>query len=429
MTPRPARSQARWYILALLFAASFVAYLLRTNMSVAGEAMMTDLGLSQIQLGVILAAFAWGYAIFQFPGGVFGDRIGGRKALTVIAVLWGLLTLLTAFVPTPSQASPTLILISLAGIRFLMGAAQAPLYPVTSGGTTGLWFPVSGWAFPNGLTNSGLTLGSAAAGPLVAWLMTTVGWRRSFIVIAPVAFVLAGVWWWYARDRPSEHPRVSPAELDLINAGRSEAPVQLPPPGAWKQVLANRQILLLTASYFCSNYVFYFFFNWLFIYLVQNRGFKSLEGGWYAAVPWIVGAIGALIGGIWSDRLSKKRGPKLGTRIPCLVSLSLCAVLILLAATAHDPIVAVGYLSLCLACQQVTEGPFWAAAIGVSGRNASAGCGILNTGGNVVGGVGALVVPLVVQSLGWPAALASASIFAVVAAVLWLFIDAGQTME
>lgn len=428
MTP-PARSTVRWYILALLFAASFVAYLLRTNMSVAGEVMMGDLGISQIQLGIVLAAFAWGYAIFQFPGGVFGDRIGGRKALAVIAVLWGLLTLLTALVPSPAVASTTAILVTLAGIRFLMGAAQAPLYPVTSGGTTSLWFPVSGWAFPNGLTNAGLTLGSAAAGPLVAWLMTTVGWRQSFVVTAPVAFVLAAVWWWYARDRPSEHPAVSQAELQLINAGREAAAVQVPPPGAWRKVLANKQILLLTASYFCSNYVFYFFFNWLFIYLVQNRGFKVFEGGWYAAVPWIVGAGGALIGGIWADTLSKKRGPKLGTRIPCLIALSLCAVFLVLAATAGDPIVAVAYLSLCLACQQATEGAFWAAAIGVAGSNASAGCGILNTGGNAVGGVGALVVPLVVQSLGWPAALASASIFAVIAAGLWLLIDAEQKMD
>jgi len=50
--------------------ASFVAYLLRINMSIAGENMMADLGLSKIQLGMILSAFAWGYAIFQFPGGI-----------------------------------------------------------------------------------------------------------------------------------------------------------------------------------------------------------------------------------------------------------------------------------------------------------------------------------------------------------------------
>jgi ACS family glucarate transporter-like MFS transporter len=425
----PARSHVRWYILALLFTASFVAYLLRTNMSVAGEAMMGDLGISQLQLGYVLAAFAWGYAIFQFPGGVFGDRIGGRKALTIMALLWGLFTLLTALVPKPGVASTTAILMSLAAIRFLLGAVQAPLYPVTSGGTTSLWFPVAGWAFPNGLTNAGLAFGSAATGPLIAWLMVHLGWRQSFVVTAPLALVFAAVWWWYARDRPAEHPSVSQTELDLINRGRSAESLQPGEPRGWEKVIRNREILLLTASYFCSNYVFYFFFNWLYIYLVQNRGFKALEGGLYSAAPWMVGAVGALLGGLWADRLSRRLGPRLGTRIPCVIGLTLAALLILLAATARDPIIVVVYLSLCLAFQQMTEGAFWAAAIGVSGRNASAGCGVLNTGGNAVGGVGALAVPFLVEALGWPAALASASVFAVVGAGLWLFIRADRTMS
>src|SRR6266850_5918132 len=89
----------RWRICALMTVVSFVAYLLRTNMSVAGVPMSADLGLSHVQLGVVLAGFAWGYAIFQFPGGVFGDRIGGRRALALIAVAWGVLNLLTGLVP------------------------------------------------------------------------------------------------------------------------------------------------------------------------------------------------------------------------------------------------------------------------------------------------------------------------------------------
>ncbi len=81
----PQRSHVRWVILALLFMASFVAYVLRTNMSIAGENIMDDLGLSKIQLGMVFSAFAWGYAIFQFPGGVFGDRVGSRRALSFIS--------------------------------------------------------------------------------------------------------------------------------------------------------------------------------------------------------------------------------------------------------------------------------------------------------------------------------------------------------
>src|SRR3954452_10309019 len=92
-------ANVRWHIVALLFVVSFVAYVLRTNMSVAGERMMADLGLTKVQLGWVLAAFAWGYAMFQIPGGIFGDRLGGRRALTLIVVAWGGLNLLVGLLP------------------------------------------------------------------------------------------------------------------------------------------------------------------------------------------------------------------------------------------------------------------------------------------------------------------------------------------
>ncbi|HSF14838.1 MAG TPA: MFS transporter [Vicinamibacteria bacterium] len=418
----------RWNILLLLFVASFVAYVLRTNLSIAGAGMMADLRISRVELGYVLAAFAWGYGIFQFPGGVLGDWIGARRALAFIAVSWGIMNLLVGIVPGRAVASSSVILAVLIVLRFLMGAAQAPLYPVT-GRNICNWFPESGWAFPNGLTNAGLTLGSAATGPLIAWLMETVGWRQSFVITAPLAFLTAGVWWLYARDYPAEHPRVSPGELQLIDANRTPAEHSSRQKGAWKLALGNREVLLLTASYFCSNYVFYFFFNWLFIYLVDSRGFQVLEGGYYAAAPWITGAVGATLGGIVCDGLCRRIGLRRGCRWPSVLGLVLAGGLIGAAATSRDPLVAVVLLSLCLGCQQFTEGPYWAATIAVGGRNCAAACGVLNTGGNVVGGIGAILVPIIVELLGWGAALATASLFALIAAILWFFIDADRSVD
>ena len=190
----PGRSGVRWNILGLLTLASFIAYILRSNLSIAGERMMPELGLSQLQLGMVLAAFAWGYAIFQFPGGVLGERLGGRKALALMAVGWGVCNLLVGLVPGTAVLSPAILLSGLIALRFLMGMVQAPLYPVTSGGTTCAWFPVGGWALPNGLTNAGLTFGAAATGPLIVWLMDRFGWRASFLVTAPLGFLMAGLW-------------------------------------------------------------------------------------------------------------------------------------------------------------------------------------------------------------------------------------------
>jgi ACS family glucarate transporter-like MFS transporter len=421
----PVVAAVRWRIVALLVAASFVAYLLRTNMSVAGERMMTDLGLSRVQLGLVLAAFAWGYGLFQFPGGVYGERLGGRRALTTMAVGWGVLNLAIGFVPA---ALPTGVLLGLLmALRFLMGAAQAPLFPVTGGGVVYHWFPHAGWALPNALMNVGLTFGAAAAGPLIAWLAQAVGWRQSFAVTAPLGVLLAATWWWYARDRPAEHPRVAPAELALIDANRAPAPTA-PEPGVWRRALKDRNLLLIATSYFCSNYVFYFFFNWLYIYLVDVRGFTLLQGGWLAAVPWIAGAGGAAAGGVLADAMSRRHGVRIGYRIPCAGGLVLAAGLLLAAAGAANPYVAVVFLALCLACQQLTEGGFWGATIAVSGRHASTGCGILNTGGNIVGGVGAVLVPITAERLGWIPALGTASGFAIAGAALWLFIRADEPL-
>jgi len=424
----PQRSHVRWVILALLFVASFVAYVLRTNMSIAGENIMADLGLSKIQLGMVFSAFAWGYAIFQFPGGIFGDIVGGRRALTAIAVLWGILTLVTGLVPGTTLASTTFILTTLIGLRFLVGVVQAPLFPVACGGTIERWFPVSGWAFPNGLTSTGLTLGAAATAPLIAWLMETLGWRESFILTAPLAFLIAGVWWWYARDNPADHPRVGKKELGLINSNRPSPEQAVEDKTAWKRVIKNRDILLLTASYFCMNYVFYIFFNWFFIYLIDVREFEILEGGFYAAAPWMVGAVAASVGGLWCDRLCKRIGPRWGCRIPGVVGLSLVAVLLVLGATAKDPLLAVVLLSLSFGCTQLTEGAYWAAAISVAGKHASAATGVMNTGGNIVGGIGALLVPITAEAFGWVPALATGSVFAIVGAGLWLLVRADRPM-
>jgi ACS family glucarate transporter-like MFS transporter len=255
------------------------------------------------------------------------------------------------------------------------------------------------------------------------------GWRNSFLFAAPLAFVMAWIWWWYARDTPAQHPSVTPAEAALIQAGRGADMNAPPAPGAWLHVLRNRNILLLTVAYFCMNYTFYIFFNWFYIYLVEFRGFKALEGGFLAAAPWIAGAVAATVGGAVCDYLCRRVGMRRGCRLPALIGLVLVSMLLVAGALATDPYLAVALLSLCFAFTQFTEGAFWAAAISVAGRNSASAGGILNTGGNAVGGFGALLVPVIVEYAGWVPALTSGSLFAITGAVLWLFIRADESMN
>jgi ACS family glucarate transporter-like MFS transporter len=416
-------------LLLLIVVASFVSYVLRTNLSIVGPEMIAELGISATELGVVLSAFALGYTIFQFPGGVFGDRVGPRLAVTAMAVAWGLLTLLCGLVPETTTWSASTLVACLVVLRFLVGVTQAPIFPVMTGGLVSNWFPVSAWGLPNGLSSTGLTLGAAATPPLVVALSAWIGWRGSFVATVPVAFLLAGLWWWYVRDHPGQHTGVAQGELDVIEAGRAPPAAAAEQHGVWKAALADRQILLLTLSYFCMNYVFYLFFNWFFYYLVEVRGFEDAHAASFTSGQWIIGAVGATLGGLLCDRTMRRFGARTGARILPMVGLVGSGALLAAGAFETRPIVAIALLAASFGFNQLTEAGFWATTIAVAGRHASAAAGVLNTGGNLVGFVGALLVPVTAEAIGWPWAMATGSLAAVVGAALWLWIRADQPMR
>jgi ACS family glucarate transporter-like MFS transporter len=418
-------SGVRWRVLALLVLTSFISYVLRYNVSTAGPTMMEDLQLTQEQLGYILAAFVAGYTIFQFPGGLFTDRFGPRRALTIVMVLWGLLTILTSMVPGSGVAGTATTVAALIVVRFLVGAVHAPIYPLT-GGVVERWFPIGSWALPNGLSSTGLTLGTAATAPLLAWMLGEYGWRESFVFLSPLGFIAAFLWWWYVRDYPSQHAAVNEAEAALITANRPVAEVATDDAPSWLRILRNRNVLLLTASYFCMNYVFYQMFNWVFYYLVNVRGFESQAAGYLTSVQWIAAAVGATLGGFLCDWLCRRRGIRWGCAWPAMIGVAMSGVFLAIGSLAVNPLYAVAFLALCFFSNQITEAAFWAAGIGIGGKNAAAACGVMNTGGNACGIVNALLVPFTAATFGWTAAMMTGTLFAFVGAALWLFIRADR---
>ena len=417
-------TRVRWRIVALLLVGSAIMYVLRSNMSIASETIATELGISKVRLGLIPAGFLWGYALFQLPGGLLSNAWGGRRVFTLIMAAWTVLTLLTAL-PLVGATSAA-ILTYLVLVRFAMGAAQAPFFP-SYVGVVERWLPPRRWGLANGLVSTALTLGAAATGPLMAWLIVHVGWRLGFAVLAPLGVALAGLWWWYARDEPREHWAPNAAELSLIGdrpaaAARSERPL-------WRLVLTDRNILLLTLSYFCMSYVFWMFFNWFAFYLVDGRGFTTQAAGAFFGVQWVVGAVGATAGGVQCDRLVTALGPRRGYALAVVPGLLATALFVVAGALVQSPTLAVAMFAIAFGANQITEAGYWTATMAVAGSNADAASGVLNTGGVVVGGIGALIVPWTAETLGWGAALASGAVIAVFGAACWLGIDAGRPMR
>ena len=418
----------RWAVLAIIVFASSVAYVLRTNLSIVSETMMHDLGMNEVQLGMVFSSFAAGYAIFQFPGGIFGDKYGPRFTITVIAIAWSVLTVITALIPGTDVLSIMAIVVALMVTRFLVGMVQAPFFPVSIGGSIASWFPVRQWGLSNGLTSTGLTLGAAATAPVIVWLMGAYGWRSALLITAPAGLLVAVLFHWYVRDDPGAHPKITDEELSLIASDRPPGG-DVPERGTWKLALKNRNILLITISYFCMNYVFYLFFSWFFFYLVDVKGVSTTAAGMLTAAQWVLGAIGATAGGLLCDFLVRRLGLRHGPRLLIMTALILSAVFLYAGAMSANPLVSVVLLCIAFGCTQLSEAPFWVATMAVSGRHAPIATGILNTGGNLPGVLGGMLVPFVAGAFGWSVAMATGSIFAIVGAFLWLFVRADEPMS
>lgn len=429
-------SSVRWRILAILVAMSFISYVLRTNLSFAAPEMMADLGLNEIQWGYVLAAFTAGYTLFQFPGGLLGDRFGPRRILTAIAALWAVMTAVTSLVPGQGASSAVLILVALMAIRFVVGATHAPIFPVVNASVL-RWFPPGSWALPLGLTSTGLTLGGATGAIVVPLLITQYGWRTAFLIIAPLGVITAVLWWWYARDNPRDHPAVSEAEAALILDGRDQteldsldqSPESDAGPAPWLQVLKNRDVMLLTLSYAFMNFVFYFVFNWFFFYLVEVRGFSATDAGFVASAQWIAGAIGATTGGWLCDRMCRRLGMRWGVRWPIAIGMGISIVLLLVGALHPNAVVAVAAMVLLFFFNQLCEGPYWAASVAIGGRHAGAAGGVLNTGANAMGIINGLLVPWLALGFGWSAAIASAAVFTLIGIGLMLMVRADRPID
>lgn len=417
--------RVRWRIFGFLFAFGLIAYVQRSGVPVAAEQMMPQLHLSQLQIGWIEQAFVVGYSLFQLPGGLFGQRFGARTAFTVFGIVAFIAMMATP--AAPEALTGATLFIVLLGAQSVLGVAQAGIFPV-SNGVFEAWFPARQWALALGAQNMGLNLGAALTPPLIAVLMTALGWQQALAWSAIPPVLLIGLWAWYARNTPREHPGVSATELAELGAIAQTTVDDRITVRRLLRLLGHRNTSLLALSYLAMNYSFYLLSNWCFLYLIQQRHFSVLESGWLSMVPPIAAGVGSGVGGVLTGRLCERYGAAWGYRGVPLVALPLVGVLLLIAVRTANAYVAVAALTACFGFVEINEAAYWAASMAVGRSDSMAVGGVLNTGGTVGGIIGIPIVAYLSGRGDWGAAFAIGSVCAVAAALLWLGIDANQTV-
>lgn len=418
--------RTRWSIIALLVGFSLVSYIERMNISVAAPFMMRDLGLTQIQMGQVFSAFLLGYASLQIPVGMIADRVGPYRVLSAFGWLWALLTMLTGWLPGlfgPGAAA----LGTLVAVRFLLGVTVAGVYPLCARTTTN-WMPTPERAFAYSLVIAGVSIGSSLTPPLVAWLMSTLGWRASFYLSAVPAVAIALLWWRFGADRPATSGRVSPGERAYIEWGQAPGTGRPATASTWMAILRTPSLLLLALSYFFIGYVLYVFVFWFFTYLVEVRKFSLVGSGFVTSLPFIAAALLSPVGGRVCDALTARHGRRIGRRATALIGILLAASCLAIGIRTGYEVLAVAALSLAFGFQMFAESAYWSAAMDISGRATGAATGLINTVNNLGGVVSTALTPVMIERYGWTAAFSLCLVASLVAAALWLFIRADDPL-
>jgi ACS family glucarate transporter-like MFS transporter len=411
--------KVRWTIFLYLFGFAMLSYLQRTSLGVAAQNIMPELHVSQVQIGWLNAAFATCYAVAQLPGGVLGQRYGARITYTFVGLVGLLATVATPLAPVVFTG--TALFVALLAAQGLLGLSQGPVFPMVAA-VLQTWFPQRQWAIANGVNSLGMNIGGALTAPLIVVLTAHFDWQGALLWIALPAVMLTASWAWYGRDTPKQHARVKPDELAELDASDLERPAPMTLTRL-RCIVAQRDVQLLTFSYFCMCYVFYLLGTWSFLYLVQRRNFTGFESGVAGMLPWIGAGIGAGVGGYLSDGMAQRIGYRWGYRLVPMISLPLAGILLLVAITVAAPYAAVLALMATFFMVELTEGAYWAATMRVARADTGAATGVMNTGGNAAGIVSAPIIGALSGAGHWNATFVIGTVFAFVGAACWWLVE------
>ena len=411
-------TRVRWFLVFWLFVLSAVSYLDRVNLSIAGGSIADAYHLSDVQLGPVFSALLAGYALFQTVGGYLADRFGPRRVLTAGVVWWGIFTALTALVPAGIAGALVLFI----AVRFLLGAGEAVIYPAANQFIS-RWIPVRERGIANGWIFAGVGAGAGLTPPLITYFMIHYGWRSSFWVCAVIGFVAGAVWFLAARDTPSEHPRVSAAELASIQSGltlNANTTESLVP---WKRVVRSREVWAVTISYFCYGYVAWIFFSWFYRYLAKVRGLDLKASAIYSMLPFLAMLVCCLIGGAVNDRLTKRHGPRLGRCGVAAIAMGVAAVFIALGSQVQGVRLASVVLAGGAGALYLSQSSFWAVTADIAGASAGSVSGFMNMGGQIGGAVTGSLTPWIAAHYGWTASFLVAASLSLLGGLTWLLVN------
>ena len=419
-TANGADTSKRYTVVGMCFAAAFVCYIDRVNISVAAIAMQSEFGWSETTKGLVLSSFFVGYMLAMGVAGWLADRFGGKLVLGLAVVWWSLLTMLT---PWAAYASFAMLIAA----RVALGLGEAATFPA-SYGMFSRWVPVDERARSISLLASGIPIGTLFALVTTGWIVENYGWPAVFYWFGAVGLVWAAVWFRVIHDEPARHPSISSAELDRIGVETGEPRERVAFP--WRAFLKLPAFWALLVNHFCSNVLLYVALAWLPSYFRDVQGLSLTGAGLYSAAPWLSMFVVTNIAGWIADHLQSRGWSVLAVRKTMqTVGLLGGAVFLLLLREADSANVAVLLMCGALGIASFCISGFGTNHLDIAPKHAGVLMGITNTVGTVPGVVGVALTGWLVDTTGsYDSVFVMVASVNLVGTVVWLLFAKGEKL-
>ena len=415
-----AETSRRYAVVGMCFAAVFVCYIDRVNISVAVIAMQSEFGWSETTKGLVLSSFFVGYMLTQAVAGWLADRFGGKMVLGLAVIWWSLFTVLTPWAAYTSFAM-------LIAVRIALGLGEAATFPA-SYGMFSRWVPENERARSISLLASGVSIGTLFALITTGWILENYGWPAVFYWFGATGIFWAVAWFRFIHDDPGSHPRISSAELNRIGARADEPRQRIPFP--WRAFLKLPAFWALLVNHFCCNVLLYVALAWLPSYFRDAQGLSLSGAGLYSAAPWLSMFVMTNLSGWFADHLLR-RGLNITAvrKIMQTIGLTGGAVCLLMLRDVDSANVAVLLMCGALGLASFSSSGFGTNHLDIAPRHAGLLLGITNTVATIPGVVGVALTGWLVETTG-----AYDSVFLMVAGVnlvgvvVWLLFASGEKL-
>lgn len=378
-------------LIPFLFLLYIANYLDRVNVSFAALQMNRDLGFSGAAYGLGAGIFFLGYCLCQVPSNLLLAKVGARRWIAALMVVWGLLASGMMFVQGVA---------SFYTLRFLLGVVEAGFFPGMILYLT-YWFPATYRAQSVARFMTAIPLAQVVGGPISGALLGMhgagglAGWQWLFLLEGLPSIFLGGLAFFYMTDRP-EQATWLPAEGKawLVEQLRHERPAPGTRPELGR-ILRDGKIWQLAVLWFLLIVILYGQLLWLPQIIKGASGLSDLAVGVLSVIPPLAAAIAMVLVATHSDRTGERRRH---VAVPTLVAM---AGFVATAVVLHSPMLATAALTVVAIGLAGAYGPFWGLATAALGSTTAAGgIALINSVGNLGGFAGPYVVGLVKDATG-----------------------------